>query len=196
MRISTLSVALTATVLSLLLSSCGSEAKETTTSGTDQAPSSSTDHSDQASALTMTDPWVKAATNGMTATFGTLVNNGTADVTVTSATSEIAASTELHETVASDDGSMAMSPKEGGFVIPAGGNHELAPGGDHLMMMGLHRALKPGEVMVVTLTMADGSTIDVEATVKNFSGADEKYQNEGMHMDDAEMDEHSSDGME
>ncbi len=196
MRISTLSVALTATLLSLLLTSCGSEPNETTPSGTDPAPSSSTAPSDQASALTMTDPWVKAAKNGMTATFGTLVNHGTADVTVTSATSEIATTMELHETLESDDGTMAMSPKEGGFVISAGGNHELAPGGDHLMMMGLNRALKPGEVIAVTLTMQDGSTVDVKATVKNFTGADEKYQHEGMHADHPETDEHTSDGME
>ncbi len=198
MRISTLTVALTATVLSLLLASCGSETNETTNSGTDPAPSasSSAKEADQASALTMTDPWVKAAKNGTTATFGTLVNDGAADAVVTSATSEITAAMELHETVANDDGTMAMSPKEGGFVIPAGGNHELAPGGDHLMMMGLKRALNPGEVIAVTLTLEDGSTVDVQATVKNFTGADEKYQNEGMHMDDTEMDEHSSDGME
>ncbi|WP_436701576.1 copper chaperone PCu(A)C [Nocardioides sp. BYT-33-1] len=132
-------------------------------------------------ALSVTDPWVKAATDGMTAAFGTLVNDSTDDVTVVSATTTAAASTELHETVENEDGSMAMRPKEGGFVIPAGGSLTLEPGGDHLMLMGLSAPVEPGTTVTLTLTLGDGSTVPVEATVKAFDGADEQYQNGGEH---------------
>jgi copper(I)-binding protein len=146
-------------------------------------PSESDGTLDQAASLAITDPWVKAADSGMTAAFGTLVNSGDTDVVVMSATSEVTPMMELHETVESADGSMAMQPKPGGFVVPAGGEHELAPGGDHLMIMDLTRPVLPGEVVTVTLTLQDGSTLDIEATVKSFTGADEDYQGDGMDMD-------------
>lgn len=173
------------------LTACGDDTTGTAgTAGTaspaspsDSTPSESSSTLDEAASLTVTDPWVKAAESGMTAAFGTLVNSGDTDVVVVSATSGITATMELHETVESADGSMAMQPKQGGFVVPAGGEHELAPGGDHLMMMNLTQAALPGEVVTVTLTLQDGSTLEVEATVKSFSGADEEYQGDGMDMD-------------
>ncbi len=105
---------------------------------------------------------------------------------------------ELHETVENSDGSMAMQPKDGGFTVAAGADHELAPGGDHIMIMDLIKALEPGEVVTITLTLADGSTMDVDATVKKFSGAQEDYQDgEDPGMGDMDMgsSEDSSEGM-
>ena len=199
MRISTLTAALGATLLALTLTSCGSDSGDADSASDDTASSATTSDApdDEAAALVMTDPWVKAAKEGMTAAFGTLVNNGPADAVVASASSDIASAMELHETVENDDGTMAMQPKEGGFTIPAGGEHELQPGGDHLMIMDLERALRPGEIVTVTLTLEDGSTLDVGATVKNFTGADEKYQGEGMDMggQDKQSNEDDADGM-
>ena len=48
------------------------------------------------------------------------------------------------------------------------------------MIMDLNRALKPGETVTIKLTIADGSTTEIDATVKKFTGADEKYQNGDM----------------
>lgn len=127
------------------------------------------------SALTLADPWVKAAASGMTAAFGTLRNTGGADVVVTAASTRVASAVELHETVKGADGAMTMRPKEGGFTVPAGGEVELAPGGNHLMIMGLKSPLAAGETVPLTLTLADGGTIRVEAVVKDFTGAQENY---------------------
>ncbi|MEU4564485.1 copper chaperone PCu(A)C [Actinoplanes sp. NPDC023936] len=126
-----------------------------------------------ASALTVRDPWVKAADSGMTAAFGTLVNGTGADVTVESATSP-ASPIELH-TMAMKDGKMVMQPKEGGFVIKAGATHELAPGGDHLMLMKPAAAIKPGDELSFTLTLAGGGTVAFTAVAKPFAGAQESY---------------------
>lgn len=184
MPTNTLVAALGAAALAVSLSACGTN-QDTTSDDAESAPSStSAAPTEEASSISMSDPWVKAAPDGMTAAFGTLVNDSDQDVLVTSATSDITSMMELHETVENDDGAMAMQPKEGGFTIAAGDTHELSPGGDHLMIMDLTKRLSPGEIVTITLAMEDGSTTDIEATVKKFTGADEEYQgNEEEPMD-------------
>lgn len=196
MHLRTHLVAASAALL-LALTGCGSDDGTASDSGDSTTTTSAAADAADTSALTMTDPWIKAVDSGMTAAFGTLVNAGDADVTVTSVTTDVSDMIELHETVEGDDGSMAMQPKEGGFTVPAGGEHELAPGGDHIMFMSVTRALEPGEVVPLTLELSDGSTVEVEATVKNFEGADEKYQDgddSGEDMGDMDMGDDSSDG--
>jgi copper(I)-binding protein len=177
-RIPTLAAGLAAVPLLLgALAACGSEGSDAAAS---DPSSSATEEASGEISLSVTDPWVKAADSGMTAAFGTLVNDGDVDVTVVSASSDVSAMVELHETV-DDGGSMTMQQKEGGFTVPAGGSHELAPGGDHLMVMDLSRALEPGEDVTLTLTVDDGTTVEVRATVKEFTGAEEEYVEGGSH---------------
>ncbi|CAM3361849.1 copper chaperone PCu(A)C [Nocardioides dubius] len=165
--------------LATTLAGCGDD--ESTDAGNGSPSSSATTTStDEAGSLRVTDPWVKAADSGMTAAFGVLTNTGDEPVVVTAASTTVNAMTELHETIQNDDGSMAMQPKEGGFTVPAGGTLELAPGGNHIMLMELTQKLEPGTDVEITLTLGDGSTAVVQATVKAFDGADEKYQ-EGSH---------------
>lgn len=123
--------------------------------------------------LTVEDPWVKAADEGMTAVFGTLVNDGEADVTVVSAASTVSL-VEIHE-MAMSDGQMVMRRKEGGLTVPAGTRHTLEPGGDHLMLMDLSRPVPPGDEVTVTLHLADGGTVTFTAIAKPFAGAEETY---------------------
>lgn len=175
-----------ATALVLALAACGDGTEDATTGGTsaNEAPPAAS-ASGQAALFTVTDSWIKAADSGMTAAFGTLVNDGATDVVVTSAASDASPVLELHETVQGSDGSTVMQPKAGGFVVPAGGTYDLEPGGDHLMVMDLVRPLEPGETVRLTLTFADGSTADLDATVKSFSGAAEDYQSGEMDVDES-----------
>lgn len=190
--------ALGAAVLALALGACGADSNDDSNadSGKDAgAGDSSSSAAVQSAALSMQDPWVKAAPSGMTAAFGTLVNDGDQDVTLVGATTEASGVVELHETVQNDDGTMAMQEREGGFTVPAGSTHELAPGGDHLMMMELARALKPGETVTLRLELEDGSTTEIDATVKRFTGAEEEYQSghgEGHEGEDHEMEDSHS----
>jgi hypothetical protein len=65
------------------------------------------------------------------------------------------------------DGSvMRMREVEKGLEIPAGGSVTLAPGGYHLMMMGLKGPLKQGSTVPVTLVFEKAGTIDVELAVE------------------------------
>ena len=57
----------------------------------------------------------------MTGGFGIIKNTTDADITVTGASTPAARMVELHETVAGPTGAMQMQAKQGGFVIPAGG---------------------------------------------------------------------------
>ncbi|MBC7442365.1 MAG: copper chaperone PCu(A)C [Ramlibacter sp.] len=144
--------------------------------GTPGTPAPTADTTPAGNALTVTDAWVKAADGGMSAAFGLLENSGTEDITVTSAESPAAPVLELHETVANASGDTVMQKKEDGFVIPSGGTIALAPGGNHIMMMGLTAALKAGDETTVTLTLSDGSSYVFTAPVKDYTGANETYQ--------------------
>lgn len=129
-----------------------------------------------AESLTITDPWVKSAETGMSAAFGTLENTGDTDINVVSAQSPAATMIELHETVEDDSGAMVMQQKEGGFIVPANGSYELAPGANHLMLMGLTEPLVAGVDSAFTLTLSDGSTFEFTAPAKDYSGANESYE--------------------
>lgn len=129
--------------------------------------------------LTVTDAWVKAADKGMTAAFGTLTNNSGAAADVVSASTPDSSSMELHE-VADDDGSMVMQPVPGGLTIPGNGTLTLEPGGYHLMLMDVTTPIKAGDKVPVTLTCADGATVDFTAQAREYQGGDEEYKNEGM----------------
>ncbi|MGV9799021.1 copper chaperone PCu(A)C [Mycobacterium sp. NPDC003449] len=135
-------------------------------------------HQDEKMATTVSiaDQWVSAADTGMTAVFGTFQNSGHHDAHIVSANSPAAGMVELHEVVADSAGSKTMRPKPGGFTIPADGSHELAPGGDHLMLMDLRTALAPGADVEVTVVFEDGSTLPVTAQVRDAAGGDENYQ--------------------
>lgn len=152
------------------LAGCGSSEEAT---GGDTTPSPALSAT-AAAALTIKDPWVKAGKAGaMTAAFGTLVNGTGADITVTGVESP-ASPMELHE-MAMKDGKMVMQQKDGGFVVKAGGTHELAPGGDHLMLMNPAQEIKAGDELTFTLKLADSSTVSFTAIAKPFAGAEESY---------------------
>lgn len=167
-----------AAALTLLLAACspGTPADGPTTDGTTPAATAS------APALTITDPWMKAADSGMTAAFGTLVNSSGEDVTIISAECDVAP-VEIHEMVAGPDGEMVMQRKEGGVVVEAGSEHPLAPGGDHLMLMGLTQPVQPGDDVEITLTTDDGATLTFTAPARSFSGANEDYHGTPMPGD-------------
>lgn len=164
MRVRKLAVAMS--LAALTLAGCGSSSGTTDAAAPEPTPS--------AGGFSVRDPWVKAADEGMTAAFGTLVNNGPAEVTITGAASDVSPM-ELHEMAMDDAGAMVMRQKEGGLVVPAGGTHVLEPGGDHLMMMELSKPVKPGDVLAFTLTFADGTTTEFTAVAKPFTGAQESY---------------------
>lgn len=137
--------------------------------------SSSNDSSDAASSVALTDAWVKAADGGMTALFGSLANSSGSLITLTAASSPVSPRVELHEMAADGSGSMTMRQKQGGIEVPAAGSHDLAPGGDHVMLFDLPQPVRAGTEVPLTFTFSDGSTAEFTAQVRDFSGAKEEY---------------------
>ncbi|MBB6346171.1 copper chaperone PCu(A)C [Nonomuraea muscovyensis] len=161
----------------LAVGACGAQPAQNAAAPASSAPAATASASASAAgaALTITDPWVKTVKKGMTAAFGTLVNNTDADIAVVAGTSPLSPTIELHEVVDSG-GKMVMRPKEGGFVVPARSTHELKPGGDHIMLMGVTEEVKPGARIPFTLTVKDGAPLEFTAVGKDFAGAKEDYQ--------------------
>ncbi|MGP3937689.1 copper chaperone PCu(A)C [Nonomuraea sp. KM88] len=154
------------------LAGCGGGS---TTASAPAATTATTAAAAAAAGLSITDPWVKTVKKGMTAAFGTLVNNGDTDVTIVSGASPLSPTIELHEVVESG-GKMVMRPKEGGFVVPARGTHQLQPGGDHIMLMGVTEEVKPGAKVPFTLQVKGGQPLEFSAVGKDFAGGKEDYQ--------------------
>ncbi|ALX66038.1 copper chaperone PCu(A)C [Microbacterium sp. XT11] len=166
-----LSRLLAVTAVSLLtLTGCATEAAPAVT---ERAPAGDT--------VTIEDAWVKSADEGMSAAFGMLVNSGDVDVTVVSVSSDASSMLELHETVENEAGEMVMREIEGGFVIPAGGELLLEPGANHIMLMDLTAPLHAGDEAAFTLTFSDDTTYEFTAPVKDYSGANENYEEGDDH---------------
>jgi len=156
----------------LALSGCGS----TTDADANTGPAATASLSTTAamSQLTIENAWVKTADSGMTAVFGEIRNSGSSSVTVVSAITSASPEAGLHE-MAMVDGTKQMRSKVGGFVIPAGTTHLLAPGGDHIMVTAMTTPIRPGDKIDVTLSLADGSTVAFAALGKASSAGRETY---------------------
>lgn len=124
--------------------------------------------------LTLDSGWVKAG-SGMTAAFGTITNHSSAPVTIVKGSSDQAGMVALHTMEKQTDGTMKMTEKKGGFVIPAGGNLSLNPGGDHIMLMDVSGELANGQQVALDMVAADGTTFAWSVPVRSFAGAQETY---------------------
>ena len=137
--------------------------------------------SDHSHAVTVVDGWAKANADSematMTGAFGTVTNDTHDDLVLESAESDAAGKVELHQT--NSDGK--MSEVDGGFSIPAGASFELAPGGNHIMLMDMKQGVSAGDEITITLRFSDGSTLDAKFLVKDYSGANENYDGGSEH---------------
>lgn len=92
--------------------------------------------------------------------FLTIENTSTEDDRLVSATSEVAGETQIHE-MAMEGDVMKMRQLAEGLEIPAGETVVLAPGGFHIMFMGLKQAFVEGETVAVTLTFEKAGSVEV-----------------------------------
>ena len=172
-----------AAVLALALGACGTT---TASTGTPNARASSSSHDAGAvvaTALTLESGWVKAGSD-VTAVFGTVRNSSDHAVTLTGGTSDVADRVEIHTMEKQPDGTMKMTVKEGGLVVPAGGSATLEPGGDHLMLIDLTGPLANGDDVHLTMDSDGGTVQEWHVPVRSFAGAEETYEADRPHADD------------
>ncbi|MDA7427443.1 copper chaperone PCu(A)C [Primorskyibacter aestuariivivens] len=117
--------------------------------------------------ITIKDPYARASTmmSKSGAIFMTIVNAGDSDDRVIAASVDVAEKAELHTHKEDANGVMRMMELEEGFAVPAGGMHMLKRGGDHVMMLGLTRALEQGDMITLTLTLENAGEITVDVPV-------------------------------
>ena len=90
-----------------------------------------------------------------TAAYMTIENRGDKSISLVEASSPLAKKTELH-TTDMDNGVMKMREVPT-LDIDAGGEVVLKPGGYHIMLMGLEKAIMEGDEVPVELKFSDGS---------------------------------------
>ena len=118
-------------------------------------------------ALRIDQPWSRATPKGAPVAGGYLrvTNTGTAPDKLVGASFALAAKGEVHE-MKMEGGVMKMAELPDGLEVPAGGSVELAPGGFHLMFVGLKDQVTEGQRIAGALTFAKAGTVQVEFQVR------------------------------
>lgn len=83
-------------------------------------------------------------------------NHGGPDDRLPAAASPAARSVTLHGSEETADGVVRMTDLPGGLPLPTDGAIEMAPGGLHVMLMGLDGPLAPGDAVPLTLRFESG----------------------------------------
>ncbi|WP_304164352.1 copper chaperone PCu(A)C [Phenylobacterium aquaticum] len=115
----------------------------------------------KASAVEVVQPWSRPAavgTNG--AGFMTLTNHGKAPETLMSVETPAATQAQMHQTSMAG-GIMSMKRLDAGLALAPGQTVTFAPGGYHLMLIGLTKALNAGDKVPATLVFASGARIKI-----------------------------------
>jgi copper(I)-binding protein len=157
--------------------------------GADDDETSASERTDTV-AMEIGNAWVRATEGAddpsMTGAFMTIDNPNDAEVALVGAESPVADMVQLHEMVMVE-GSMVMREVAGGIPIAPGGGKLLAPGGYHVMLMGLTQQLAAGDEVDLTLHFSDGSSQEVTAPVKEYVEEEGHY-----HAPGSESHGHSS----
>ena len=79
--------------------------------------------------------------------------------------SDIAKKTELHTHAKDDNGVMKMVRIDEGIKIGPMKDHTLAPGGEHIMFMGLKEPFETGKIIPITLLFEKAGEVVIEIIV-------------------------------
>ena len=187
------------TVAGLALAGCSPQNQNDSTESKADATTSAAEKSSSAAAedLTFEDAVVRANEDkDMTAIFGTLVNHTDKDIAITGfSTSLNAKVNQMHETV---DGKMQEMSSP--LVVKAGESHELAPGGDHFMLMDMENHIAPGESLDLKVELEGGEELDLgEIQTRSMPAGDEDYgdmkDHDTSHMEHGDM-SHNKEGQD
>ena len=126
----------------------------------------------QDAAIRLEKPWVRRApampdarpgAESTAAGYVTLLNRGPDRDALVAASADVAARVELHET---RNMSGMMMERVDKVELAPGARVELKPGSYHLMLIGLKRALTPGQSVTLTLEFERGGRMTTRAEVR------------------------------
>ena len=130
-----------------------------------------TAHEEKAGDVTIVHPWSRPAPQGQNGViYLEIRNGGAADDRLIAVSTPLATKIELHRSTM-EDGIHRMDKVES-IVVPAGGGVELAPGGYHVMLVGLKFMLMAEETIPVTFSFERAGDITTGVAVETRGGAD------------------------
>ncbi len=118
-----------------------------------------------AAVVTAADAWCRPSPNGAKAGGCYVTLTATTDDRLTGGSSPRAGELQVHE-MKTENGMMKMAQLTEGLPLPAGQAVGLAPGGNHLMLIGLTAPLVAGETVPLTLQFASAPEVTVQAVVR------------------------------
>ena len=127
--------------------------------------------------LVITDTWTRATPKNASAggAFLTIYNSGTKPEILVGGSSPASTKVEVHET-SIEDGIMKMRHLHQGLTIPSGETIEMAPGGHHIMLIGITEPFTEGDSIPLTLEFKNSGTVDINLDVVRI-GAKEMPSN-------------------
>jgi periplasmic copper chaperone A len=116
--------------------------------------------------ITVGQAWSRATPKGAKVAGGylTIENRGIQPDRLLSASSGAAAKVEIHQ-MSMQDGIMTMRPLDDGLAIPPDATVTLAPGGDHIMFIGLTAPFEEGQRVPVSLNFERAGRIEASFDV-------------------------------
>jgi len=119
-----------------------------------------------ADGIAVHEPWIRASVPGQTngAGYAEVKNSRNLPAAIVSVTSDRADKMELHTIVR--EGGVAKMREVPTIAVPANGSVKLAPGGYHIMFIGLKQPFTAGETIPVTLRFDDGQSATVQFAVR------------------------------
>jgi copper(I)-binding protein len=121
-------------------------------------------HEFKAGAITVDHPWARPAASGNSAAYFVIENAGEGDRLIGAAT-DVAATVEMHSTTIDAQGVGRMVPVQA-VDVPQGAEAKFAPGGLHVMLIGLKQPLVEGQEFPLTLTFEKAGAVTVEVAVE------------------------------
>lgn len=117
--------------------------------------------------IQIAEAWARATPTGAKAgaAYMTIENRGRHEDRLTGVTSAAAEHVQIHA-MTMDGDVTRMREIAGGVGVPPNGSVALKPGGDHLMLLGLHRPLKAGDTVAVTLNFARAGAVVLDIPVR------------------------------
>jgi copper(I)-binding protein len=128
-------------------------------------------------------PWARPTPNAAPTAAGylTVTNHGTTADRLLGGTSTAVGAIEPHS-MSMNGGIMRMRRLPDGFEIAPGSTLTLAPGGDHLMLVGPKRPFKLGDHIPATLRFAHAGQVKVDFVVQaDAAGAAQAMPGMDMH---------------
>lgn len=135
-----------------------------------------------AQSVAVKDAWIRGTVQGQSATGAFMELTGKSSARLVGADSPAAKTVEVHN-MKIENGVMKMFPVDG-IDVPAGKTVKLAPGGYHVMLMGLHKPLAEGQKVPLKLTFELANkkreTLDLNIEVRKVV-AKPKMEGMGHH---------------